>query len=174
MVSRLSLIKSVPWLRKVAEAARVWAALTACLLNFMLLTLNVTFPFPSTLVLPSPSRATPAVKVSVTLSFVKPRLISFPLLISVIDSPTLILLPPAMWMVSILVFLRSPLLILSTGSSSFQSIFLKAISLKFCTEFVLPLQPSMVRVLPVLLLLLLPYRLAFSILAESLIMTSLS
>lgn len=69
----------------------------------------------------------------------------------------------------------APAVIVSTVSPFCQLILSKLIPLKFFTDFVLPLQLSSVRVLPVPdALSLRPYRLAFVISAEPLITTSLS
>ena len=78
-------------------------------LSLKVLTLNSTEPLSLTVAVPVPCAATPAKKLSFTfiLSFLIPRLTFLLLSISVMVSPTAILLPPAMLLRLISVLARS-------------------------------------------------------------------
>lgn len=160
MVSRLSLIKSVPWFTNAAATARfsatrsIWSkCLTSVSVYLTLLPSEVTSAFPV------PSMETPAVKLlkASTLPLPVPIPKSLPeslLLIMVILSPALSSAPPAKLRLLRLMFVLASALsvvlsvIFKTVPSLYQVMLLKSISLKFyapCIFF--PVQPLIINLL---------------------------
>lgn len=147
MVSKLSLIKSVPWFTNAAEAARVWAARSVWLLSFTSVIVKSILLSPLCPALTVKSCATPAVIIS--LARVMPSavpVIGSSLSIRVTVSPDLKLLPPAMLFTLMVVPLKLAFIRLK-AVSLFNATLLKLIVSKFAILLkVLPL-PSMFKVL---------------------------